>query len=117
MNTPGQPQQESSAAGFIVGAILTMIVGAVISIFGFAAVASSSGDVPCRQAYGEGGLLFVIALVSAALAWYMFFRNKSRGFGAGFVRGIAIGALLVVLVPWPCSYPMGVYANLSSCKR
>ena len=117
MNSPGPTQNEKSSAGFVVGLILTMFVGAVISIFGFAAVAWGSGDVPCRQAYGEGGLLLIIALPFAALAWYMFFRNKSRGFGAGFLRGIAIGALVVALVPWPCSYPMAAYGHIATCTH
>ncbi len=117
MNSPGPPRESGSASGFAFGAILIMVIGAVISILGFAAVAWNSGDVPCRQAYGEAGLLLVIALISAALAWYMFFRNKSRGFGPGFLRGIAIGALVVVLVPWPCSYPMAAYGHLATCTH
>jgi len=116
---PGPPQRENATAGFAVGAIVTMVVGAVVSIVGFAALLFGPGSdkVPCAQAYGESGVLLVIALLSGALAWYMFFRNKSRGFGAGFLRGMAIGALLVVLVPWPCSYPMAAYGHLATCTH
>jgi membrane protease YdiL (CAAX protease family) len=119
MNPTEPPQQRGTAGGFLFGAIFIMVIGAVLSIFGFAAIALGGGleKIPCRQAYGEGGVLLLIALIAAALAWVAFFRIKTGGFGLGFLRGIAIGALLVVLVPWPCSYPSAAYDNVATCTH
>jgi membrane protease YdiL (CAAX protease family) len=117
MNPPAPPKQDRTATGFAIGAILTMAVGAVISIAGFLAVAFNASTEPCGQAYGQAALLLIVALPAAALAWYLLFRNKARGFGPGFLRGAVIGVLLVVVVPWPCSYPMGAYINVATCKH
>jgi uncharacterized membrane protein YedE/YeeE len=121
MNSPGPSKQENTAAGFAVAVVLTMTIGAVISMSGYAQLEPFFGPtpthVPCRQAYGNEGLLLFIALLAAALAWYMFFRSKARGFVAGLLRGAAIGMLIVVLVPWPCSYPSAAYDQVVSCTH
>jgi hypothetical protein len=115
---PGAPPREDkAAAGFVVGGILTLFVGAILSLFLGLAGSFGYTKISCGQAYGEGATLLVIALLFAGLAWYSVFRNKSRSFEMGFLRGIAICALVVLLVPWPCSYPATTYDHLASCER
>jgi hypothetical protein len=117
VNPAGPPREDKAAAGFVVGGILTLFVGGIFSVFLGLAGMFGNTKVSCGQAYGEGATLLVIALLFAGLAWYSVFRNKSRDFGMGFLRGIAIGALVVLLVPWPCSYPATTYEHLASCER
>jgi hypothetical protein len=113
----GQPAKDQSGGAFLAGLFITMFAGGLVSLFLGVAGMFGPTDVPCGQAYGEGAVLLVIALLFAGLAWYSFFRNKSRTAGTGLLRGVAVGALVVVLVPWPCSYSMTTLGHVTSCKR
>lgn len=122
--TPSNPQGSGAASvgGAILGVVIGLILAVILSIVGLSWSgawdnSASRGHAACGSAIVTGIVLLAAAAGIAWLAWYMAFRNTSRSFGAGFVRGVSVVVALFLLAPWPCSYTWGAFMSFTACAR
>jgi hypothetical protein len=115
------PPPQGSSTAHTVGVAIGVVVGVLGSIFGAAVFILSqigypSGSTCVRNLPVGLGELAVVAIVLAG-AWYLDFRVKGSSFGLGFARGLATGAGLMALIPWPCSVGFWAVQNLTCVVR
>jgi high-affinity Fe2+/Pb2+ permease len=116
--TPSGPKGGAGIGGAIFGGIIGLIVSVILSLIGLG-LTSGFWDTASRGACGaavvDGIVLLAVSAGLGWLAWHMSFRNTSRTFGAGFLRGLSVVAALFLLIPWPCSYTFAAFMSLRAC--
>jgi hypothetical protein len=120
--TPSPPKG-AGIAGAVAGGIIGLVVAVFLSIAGYSmsGFAWDGSGSPTRGACGSGIVAGIVLLAAAAaigwIAWYMLFRNSSRTFGAGFLRGLSLIVAAYLLIPWPCSYTWAAFTSFGVCAR
>jgi hypothetical protein len=121
---PSNPKGTGAGVGgAILGGVVGLIVAVILSLVGLGLSGAMWGDSPmqgagaCRNGIVTGSVLLAAAAGLGWLAWYMLFRNTSRGFGAGFLRGLSLVVALFLLIPWPCSYTGAAFSSFAACAR
>jgi hypothetical protein len=116
--TPPEPKGGAGIGAAIFGGIMGLIVSVILSLVGLS-LASVFWDNASRGACSPGIVGGIVLLAASAalgaLAWYMLFRNTSRTFGAGFLRGLSLVVALYLLIPWPCSYTFAAFMSFRAC--
>jgi len=116
----GSKDHGTSGAAF--GACIGLVVAVILSTIGLVLSTFASEGAPqvtgaCRGGILTGAVLLAVAAGIGWLGWHMLFRNSSRTFGAGFVRGLSMVVAIYLLIPWPCSYTWAAYTSVSACAR
>ena len=107
--------------GAIFGGFIGLLVAVALSVFGLglSSVVSEGAAPPfsgaCRGGILSGAVLLGVAAAVGWLAWHMLFRNSSRTFGAGFLRGLSVVVAAFLLIPWPCSYTWAAFSSFTAC--
>jgi membrane associated rhomboid family serine protease len=99
--TPSAPPP-GAALGNSYGLVFGLL-GGLVAGFAVSLLSMLNGFMACAHdvALGVGELGVIAGLL--ALAWYLLFRVKALSFTLGLLRGLALGLVVPMIIPWPCS--------------